>query len=320
MNQMRAVQYDSYGPPEVLQVRTVPVPRVKPGHVLVRVAATSVNAADTAVRAGKLKLVSGRSFPHGTGFDFAGTVTEFASDVTGFVAGDEVWGFVNAVRNPGPSVGAAEYVLAPASGAALRPRTVSAVEAAAVGAVGASALGILRDVLKLQLGERVLVRGANGGVGTAAVQVARALGGQVTALASAPHLDRLRDLGAQRACDYHVTSPADLGRFDVILDPVSRDMRPYRTLLTKTGRMAAMALGSPADLAYLLASAVHGRRRVRFVQSPATGPLLADLARYVGDKSVTPVIESVYPLDDIAAAHRSLETSGGFGKRVIQVA
>ena len=106
--------------------------------------------------------------------------------------------------------------------------------------------------LRLQPGERVLIRGANGGVGTAAVQVARALGGQVTALASAPHLDRLRDLGAQQAYDYHVTSPGDLGRFDVILDPVSKNMAPYRKLLTKKGRMAAMALGSPADLAYLL--------------------------------------------------------------------
>jgi NADPH:quinone reductase-like Zn-dependent oxidoreductase len=320
MNEMRAVQYDAYGLPEVLKIRTLPVPELKPGHVLVRVAATSVNAADVTVRAGTLKLVSGRVFPRGTGFDFAGTVVEAAGDATGLAAGDEVWGFVNAVRNPGPSLTAAEYVLAPAAGTALRPRTASTVEAVAVGAVGASALGILRDVVRLQPGERVLIRGANGGVGTAAVQLARALGGQVTALASAPHLDRLRDLGAHQAHDHHVTSPASLGRFDVILDPVSKNMAPYRELLTKRGRMAAMALGSPADLAYLLASGVHGSRRVRFTQSPATGPLLADLSRYVDDKSVVPVIEAVYPLDDIAAAHRSLEKSGGFGKRVIQVA
>jgi NADPH:quinone reductase-like Zn-dependent oxidoreductase len=96
-------------------------------------------------------------------------------------------------------------------------------------------------------------------------------------------------------------------------------MAPYRKLLTRTGRMAALAIGSPADLGYVLISGVHGRRRVRFVQSPATGPLLADLARYVDDKSLVPVIEAVWPLDDIAAAHRSLEKSGGFGKRVIQV-
>jgi NADPH:quinone reductase-like Zn-dependent oxidoreductase len=320
MNEMRAAQYDAYGPPEVLQVRTVPVPRLRPRHVLVRVAASSVNGADTAVRSGKLQLVTGRSFPRGAGFDFAGQVTEAAADVTSLAAGDEVWGFVNRTRNPGLSGAAAEYVLASAEGTALRPRTLSAVEAAALSGVGASAIGILRDHVRLRDGERVLVRGANGGVGTAAVQVARALGGRVTALASAPHLDRLRDLGAEQAFDYHATNPRDLGQFDVILDPVSKGMRPYRRLLAPRGRMAAMSIGSPADIAYLLASGVHGSQRVRFVQSPPTAALLTDLAGYVEAKAVTPVIEAVYPLDDIAAAHRSLEKSGGFGKRVIQIA
>jgi NADPH:quinone reductase-like Zn-dependent oxidoreductase len=320
LNEMRAAQYDAYGPPEVLRLRTVPVPRLRPGHVLVRVEASSVNGADIAVRAGKLKLVSGRSFPRGAGFDFAGTVAEVTGDVAGLTAGDEVWGFVGGPRNPGPSGAAAEYVLAPAKSTVLRPRTIGAVEAAAISAVGASAIGVLRDAVGLEAGERVLVRGANGGVGTAAVQVAHALGGRVTALASAPHLDRLRDLGAEEAFDYHTADPGELGRFDVILDPVARDMRPYRRLLARGGRMAAMAIGSPADVGYMLASAVHGSRRVRFTQAPPTAALLTALAGYVDGKSVTPVIDSVYPLDDIAAAHRSLEKSGGFGKRVIQVA
>lgn len=319
MNQMRAAQYDSYGPPEVLRVRTVPVPALRAGHVLVRVEASSVNGADVAVRAGKLKLVTGRKFPRGAGFDFAGTVASAAADVTGLGAGDEVWGFLDGARSGGPAGAAAEYVLAPATGTSLRPRTVSAVDAAALSGVGASALGVLRDAARLQPGERVLVRGANGGVGTAAVQVARALSGRVTALASARHLDRLRDLGAEQALDYHIADLRRLGRFDVIVDPVSRNMRPYRRLLARGGRMAAMTIGSPADLAYLLASRVHGGRRVRFVQMPPTAQLLADLAGYVDAKSVVPVIEAVYPLEDIAAAHRSLENSGGFGKRVIQV-
>ena len=320
MNEMRAAQYDAYGPPEVLRMRTVPVPRLRPGHVLVRVAASSVNGADIAVRAGKLKLVSGRSFPRGAGFDFAGEVAEAAGDVTGLAAGDQVWGFVDGVRQGGPSGAAAEYVLAPAKGMSLRPRVVSAVEAAAISAVGASTIGVLRDAVRLQPGERVLVRGANGGVGTAAVQVAGALGGQVTALASAAHLDRLRDLGAAEAFDYHTADPGELGRFDVVLDPVARNMRPYRRLLAPKGRMAAMAIGGPRDVAYLVASRIHGRRRVRFIQSPPTTELLAALAGYVDSKAVIPVIDSVYPLDDIAVAHRSLEKSGGFGKRVIQVA
>jgi NADPH:quinone reductase-like Zn-dependent oxidoreductase len=320
MNEMRAAQYDSYGPPEVLRIRTVLVPRLRPGHVLVRVAASSVNGADIAVRAGKLKLVTGRSFPRGAGFDFAGEVVEAANDVNGLAAGDEVWGFLDGARHGGPSGAAAEYVIAPAEGMSRRPHTISAVEAAAISAVGASAIGVLRDAVRLRAGERVLVRGANGGVGTAAVQVAGALGGRVTALASGPHLDRLRDLGAVEAFDYHTADPRELGRFDVVVDPVARNMRAYRRLLAPKGRMAAMAIGSPGDVAYLVASRIHGRRRVRFIQSPPTAELLTALASYVDSKAVIPVVDSVYPLDDIVTAHRSLEASGGFGKRVVQVA
>ena len=99
MNEMRAAQYDAYGPPEVLRVRTVAVPSLRPGHVLVRVAASSLNGADIAVRSGKLKLVTGRKFPRGAGFDFAGEVTETAADVTGLAAGDQVWGFVDGTRH-----------------------------------------------------------------------------------------------------------------------------------------------------------------------------------------------------------------------------
>jgi NADPH:quinone reductase-like Zn-dependent oxidoreductase len=320
MDEMRAAQYDTYGPAEVLRVRDVPAPRLRAGHVLVSVGASSINGADVAVRAGKLKLLTGRTFPRGAGFDFAGEVVEAAADVTGLAAGDHVWGFVDGTRHPSPSGTAAQYVLAPAEDTVLRPRTVGAVEAAAISAVGASAIGVLRDHLRLQPGERVLVRGANGGVGTAAVQVARALGGHVTALAGPAHLDRLHDLGAENAFDRHVIDPRDLGRFDVIVDPVSRNMAPYRRLLTRGGRMGAMAIGAPADLAYLLVSGIHGSRRVRFIQSPATGPLLAALAGYVDTKAVVPVVEAVYPLEDIAAAHRAQEQGDGFGKRVVQIA
>jgi len=319
MNEMRAVQYDAYGPPAILRVRPIPVPRLRPGHVLVRVEASSVNRADIAVRSGKLKLVTGRSFPRGTGIDFAGQVVEAADDVVGLVAGDEVWGFLDVGSGGRPSGAAAEYVLAPAKGTAFRPRTISAVDAAALPAVGAAVTGVLRDGVRLRPGERILIRGANGGVGTAAVQIARALGGRVTALASSQHLDRLRGLGAEEAFDYHAIDPRELGRFDVVLDPVAKDMQAYRRLLTSKGRMAAMATSSPRDVAYLVASLIYGSRRVQYFQIPPTAELLTALAGYADGKSVVPVVEAVYSLDDITAAHRDLETSSRFGKRVIQV-
>jgi NADPH:quinone reductase-like Zn-dependent oxidoreductase len=152
--------------------------------------------------------VTGRSLPRGAGIDFAGEIVETADDVTGLAVGDEVWGFLDGTTSGMPTGAAAEYVLAPAKGTAFRPRTISAVDAAALSSVGASAIGVLRDGVRLRPGERVLIRGANGGVGTAAVQVAHNLGGRVTALASAQHLDRLRGLGAEEAS---ITTPPTRG-------------------------------------------------------------------------------------------------------------
>lgn len=316
--EMRAVQYDQYGPPEVLQIHMVPIPEVQPGHVLVRVTASSVNAADVEIRSGKLKLLTGRKFPRGVGFDFVGDVVAVGSDVQDFQIGDGVWGFLNE-RKRIATAATADYVLAPVNRVSLRPRTIDAISAAALPGVGGAAIGFLRDEAQVKPGDRVLIRGAAGGVGTAAVQVALALGGRVTALVSAKDIDAIRNLGAQEAFDYHTTNPHDLGTFDVVLDTVGKNLRPYRRLLAPGGRMIAAIIAGPGDAAYVLASTVFGTRRVRFVQKLPDHDLLASLAEYVDNKTVKPVIESTYLLEDIVAAHRAQEVGKGFGKRVVRL-
>lgn len=315
---MSAVQYDSYGPPAVLHAVRAPIPELRAGHVLVRAAASSVNGADVEVRAGHLRVLSGRKFPRGTGFDFAGDVVAVADDVTGYRVGDGVWGS-NTNLKAGPTAAAAEYVLASTKDVSRRPRSLDASDAAALPGAAGAALATLQKV-GLQAGERILVRGGAGGVGSAAVQLAAARGGQVTALVRGTHLHRVRELGAHEAFDYTTISPKELGEFDVIIDPVGRNLRAYRSLLRPGGRMAAMIAKGPGQFAYIAASTIHGKRRVRFVQSPPNGKVLAELAALVDDKSIVPVIDSVYSLDDAAAAHRSVEAGGGFGKRVIRSA
>jgi NADPH:quinone reductase-like Zn-dependent oxidoreductase len=315
MDEMRAVQYDAYGPPEVLRVATVPVPSLRSGHVLVRAAASSVNAADVLVRRGGVRLVSGRSFPRGSGFDFAGDVVAVADDVTTVGVCDEVWGFVNGLRNR--SLGtAAEYVLAPVAAVSRRPTGLDAVAAAALSGAAGAALGALKE-LGLRSGERVLIRGAAGGVGVAAVQLAHADGARVTALARDEHANALRELGADEVLNHRKVNPADLGTFDVILDPVSTDMPSYQRLLNPGGRMGAMGASRPGQLASIAASAIHRSRRIRLIQVPPGHDQLAELANRVDAKDIKPVIHSTYPLDDIAAAHRSIGTPGGLGKRVV---
>jgi NADPH:quinone reductase-like Zn-dependent oxidoreductase len=318
MSEMLAAQYDAYGPPDVLQVRRVPRPILRPGHVLVRVAGSSINGADATVRSGKLKLISGSRFPRGTGFDFTGDVAEVGAGVSSFTVGDAIWGFLNGIRQ-GPTAAAAEFVVASANAIARRPETLDAVAAAALPGAAGAALGVLRDAIAIQKGERVLIRGAGGGVGTSAVQIARAFGGRVTALVRAEHLEGVRALGAEEAFDYRSTDLRALGQFDVILDPVGKNLRAFRPLLRQRGRMAAMIVGSFSDAAYMLASAVHGQRRVRFVQSPPTGALLHSLSEMVDAGAMRPVIASISPLSQIAEAHRAFEAGGTFGKRVLQL-
>lgn len=170
----------------------------------------------------------------------------------------------------------------------------------------------------MEKGERVLVRGAAGGVGTAAVQLAHALGGHVTALARDRHAEVLTGLGAEQVLDYGSTTSDRLGPFDVIVDTVGSELNCYRSRLAKGGRMVTVGLSAGA-LAAIAASSIHGARRIRtFSANPGTA-VLRDLAGHVTSGALRPVVDSVYPLADISAAHRAFERGGVVGKHMVEV-
>lgn len=202
------------------------------------------------------------------------------------------------------------------------PGGLDLVDAAAL-PVATTAITALRDKAGLRPGERLLVRGAAGGVGNAAVQLGRAYGAEVTALARAASLDFVRGLGAHEAVDHRTVRPADLGRFDVVLDTAGADLRAFRRLLNPGGRMVAIAfdLKRPvASLGYLAASTVHGRGRVRFFSGDPTRADFDDLARHVAEGRLSPAVDKVFPLKETAAAHRALEAGGVQGKYLVRVA
>ncbi|WP_329231398.1 NAD(P)-dependent alcohol dehydrogenase [Streptomyces sp. NBC_01460] len=316
MNDMRAALYDRYGPPEVLYVGRVPIPALQQGQVLVRVHAASVNGGELYGRAGRVRLVTGRKFPLRTGLDFAGEVAEVDPAITGLKPGDRVWGVL-----PRTFGSAAEYVAVRPRNLSYAPENIGLVEAASL-PVGTTALTALKAKARIEAGERLLVRGASGGVGSIAVQLGKALGAHVTALAGTKNLDFVRELGADEAHSYTTTGPSDLDRFDVILDTVGTEHRAFRKLLAPGGRMVSIAFDIDhiaASLGYLLASTVHGRGRVRFFSGNPQHDLLAELTRYVETGAIRPVVDTVHPLADIATAHRALEAGGVRGKHVIQV-
>ena len=315
---MRAAQFSRYGPPEVLNIHTVARPAPRRSEVLVGLHASSVNPHDTIVRSGTLRLLTGRRFPLGTGVDFAGEIVTLGADVTDFVVGERVWGLVPPQR-PHFTGSAAEFAVVPVDRIAALPPGLNFVEAASLVAVGTTALRGLRDACGVHPGERVLVRGAAGGVGSVAVQLARAMGAHVTTLSSARDLDFARSLGAEQALDYRTTPPESLPTFDVIFDAAGTDLERFRRRLAPGGRMATVAFGSPAALRAIVASAVFGPRRIRSFSGNPKRPLLDSLAGYVVAGALRPVIEGVYALDEIATAHRAQEAGGGRGKLVLNL-
>ncbi|MFJ1603593.1 NAD(P)-dependent alcohol dehydrogenase [Streptomyces sp. NPDC088253] len=315
---MKAAQITSYGDAaDVLRVDDVDRPAPGAGEVQVRVEASSVNGHDVMVRAGELKIVSGRRFPLGVGLDFAGTVAATGAGVAGHRVGDRVWGTVHP-RQRHTVGGAAEYVVVPADRLAPAPATLSAAGAASLVVAGATALIAVRDTVRLAPGERVLVRGAAGGVGTAAVQLAHALGCHVTALARARHTPALTDLGADEVLDHGSTTSDRIGPFDVIVDTVGTELNCYRSRLAKGGRMVTVGLSAPA-LAAIAASSVYGARRVRTFSANPDATVLRALADHVTSGALRPVVNCVYPLADIAAAHQAFERGGVVGKHVVAV-
>ena len=315
---MKAVLYDRYGGPEVLYLSRVPRPEPAPGEVLVKVHAFSVNGGELAARAGRLRLLTGRKFPKRVGLDFAGEVAASGAGVTRPAEGDLVWGVLGRTSGFGS---AAEYVTVPAERVGLLPDGLEPVEAAAL-PVAATAVTALRDRAGLRPGERILVRGAAGGVGSAAVQLGRAYGAEVTALARAANLDFVRGLGAHEAVDHRTVRTAELGRFDVVLDTVGSDLRAFRRLLNPGGRMVTIAVDlerPAASLGYLAASVVHGRGRVRAFSGDFKQAQFDDLARHVAEGKLSPAVDTVFPLEETAAAHRALESGGVRGKYVVRV-
>ena len=315
---MRAVRYERFGPADVLRVVDLPEPTVRPDEVLVKVRAASVGAGEAAIRAGRLRRILRHRPPAGVGNDFAGRVEAVGAQTQRFREGDAVWGVM-----PHLTFGStAEYVAVPERLLSLAPTTVGLVEAAALPSSGTTVLTALTQKVQLLPKQRLLVRGASGGVGSIAVQLGRALGAHVTALAGAHNLDWVRELGADEVVDYRTDAVKNLAPFDVIIDSVGTDPQSFRRLLSRDGKMLALAI----DTANLLGTFVfiargsiaRSRKVVSFSNDPSTEQLEA-LARYVEKGAIRPLVDTVFPMDDIVEAHRRIEAGGVRGKYVIDV-
>jgi NADPH:quinone reductase-like Zn-dependent oxidoreductase len=356
---MKAITQEKYGGPETLELREVPDPVPGPGELLVRVRAASVNAADWHTMRGDPKIVrlitpilgltapktpirghdiagevvavgGGASAADGTAATAAGTAPGGKGDgpAPRFGPGDEVFG------DCGFSGGAfAEYAVVKADQVAAKPASLTFEQAAAIPLAGTTALVSIRDLGQVSPGQRVLVNGASGGVGTFAVQIATALGADVTAVCSARNADLLASLGAGQVIDYAREDFTSSGPYDVLLDLVGnrklsdlrRALRPSGTLLLSGGgvpRPGTGGTGVMGVMGVMLAGMVmsrFARQRIAFPQPQPRAEYVEALAALVEAGKVTPAIDRAYPLSEVPEAIRYLEAEHARAKVVITV-
>ncbi|GLY17186.1 oxidoreductase [Kineosporia sp. NBRC 101677] len=309
---MKAVCYEAFGPPEVLRVLEVPPPVARAGQVLVEVHAAGVHPVEMAIRQGKLrKIVPGR-FPRGVGGDFSGRVAAVGEGVSRVAVDELVYGVM-----PHMKLGSvAEFVAVPQEKVARIPDSISAIEAATLPVAGTTAQRALTHSVTLGPGQRLLVRGATGAVGVVAVQLGKALGAHVTALANARHGDLATSLGADVVLDYKKTPLRTLKQFDVILDLVGTQVSDLRRQLSPKGRLVTLAL----DPDHLLRSflGVLAPRTRAFTNNPSAADLEA-LTRYVEQKQIRPVVSEVLAMHEVVRAHGLVERGGIRGRLILDL-
>jgi len=307
-----AARYHRPGPPEVLRLEEVPAPRPRPGQALVRVEASSVNGTELQLRAGRLRIATAWRPTIGVGVDVVGIVEAIGDGVTSLVVGQRVWGMLPASAVLLAAGTAADLVVLDAARLGLAPAGLDAAHAVALLVGGSAAVTALFVHGRLRAGQRVLVRGAAGGVGYAAVQLAHATGAHVTALARASVSDAVRDLGADEVLNYRQVRPSDLARFDIVLDTAGGPhLGEFRRLLAPGGQMMTVSPNTVSALIAVLS------RRVRFFSNDPKREDLDILSAHIDRGDVRPVIASTHPLSRIAEAHRVMEAGGGVGKHVV---
>ncbi len=324
---MKAIVQERYGPPDTLELMDIDSPEIGPDDVLVQVYAASVNPYDWHMMRGDPRIARlmgvGLTKPRErvAGIDTAGRVEAVGANVRELQEGDEVMGFC-----PGAF---AEYARAEANLVVPKPASLTFEQAAAVPMAAATALRGIRDVGQVRPGQRVVVNGAGGGIGTFAVQMAAALGAEVTGVCSTGNVELVRSIGAAHVVDYTKEDFTDAtARYDVILDNVgNRPLSRLRGALAPTGTLVLNGGGSPGrvfgavgSMARAAAVNLFVRQRIRFIPTTEKRQDLLDVSELIESGAVKPVIGRTYPLADVAEGVRYVEQGHARGKVVITVA
>ena len=308
---MKAIVIHEYGGPEVLKYEEVLRPEPDDDQVLIRVIGAGVNPVDGMIRSGMFANEH-RAFPMILGGDIAGVVEKVGSKVTKFKTGDPVFAYIS-LDNSG---GYAQYALAPEREVAPKPRSLTYVEAAAVPIVAMTAWQALIDTAKLGSGQTVLIHGGSGGVGSFAIQIAKARGAKVIATASTANQDLLKRLGADVTIDYTKQNFEDTAKdVDVVLDSIGKDTLARSYGVVKKGGIIVSLVARP-DQREL---DKHGIRGAALSVDPNADEL-AEIGKLIDDKKIKVIVSQTFPLSEAIKAQQQVATGHTRGKIVLKVA
>lgn len=308
---MKAIIIEKHGNIDELEYTEISKPKLKESDILIENRATSVNPIDCKVREGDYEEMFSHNFPLVIGWDAAGTVKEIGKNVTKFTVGDEVFSSPDMARDGTY----AEYVAIDESMVAKKPQNLSFEEAASIPLVGLTAWASLIDVAKIESGERVLIQAGAGGVGSFAIQLAKAWGCFVAATSSEKNVEFLKNLGVDQVINYEKENFEDiLEPVDVVLDTLGGDIqnRSFK-VLKKGGRLVSTTTAPDEELAKEYGVETHQ------ILMGRDGNVLKEIATLIEEEKILPVVETVLPLSEAKEGHSLSETGHTRGKIVLKI-
>ncbi|MBW4491078.1 MAG: NAD(P)-dependent alcohol dehydrogenase [Trichocoleus desertorum ATA4-8-CV12] len=316
---MQAVIFNQYGGPEVLELVNLPQPTIAANQVLVRVKAVGLNPKDAALRAGMLKFLTGKQFPQRTGFDFSGVIVAIGDQVNNHQVGEEVFGYIEDLVGGA----AAEFLAVKQDWIATKPAGITHAEAAAMPCTYLTALQALRDKAKLQRGQKILIYGASGGVGTAAIQIAKHLGAVVTAVSSSKNQAYCAALAADKTLAYDQGDVFEetQEKFDVFFQVHVLSGNLYSQACKLLKREGVFVTIEPNPLLGLqgVIRKLLGQPRLESLLVKSNQQDLEAIAKLTEQGALRPQVLQKLPLNDIAKAHKLIEEQHSRGKIVLEV-
>lgn len=311
---MKAVQIKQYGGIEAIEInQDAPKPTAQPGQVVVEVHAASLNRIDTIIRSGVMQQMMPVQFPHTLSGDFAGVVTEVGDGVTGIAVGDEVYGQAGALL--GGSGSLAEFTAASESKVAKKPTSIDMVKAASLPLVGASAIQGIEEHIQIKEGQKLLIHGGAGGIGSLAIQIAKLHGAYVATTVNGKDVDFVKSLGADEVIDYKTQNFTQILKdFDAVFDTAGGDTTTKSYAVLKKGGILVSMAGQP-DLELVKQRGVTALSQM----TQASTQQLQRIAELVNSGKLVPQVDKVFPLSESKEAFEYFEKENPKGKVVVTV-